>query len=65
MLVTAFWSLIEKSALADTLTDKQFLDAYKEKAASFDDEMQKLRSELALNAVYVNPTARCNLNCSY
>ena len=62
---TAFWSLVEKNALADTLADADFINAYKQKADRFADEIQKLRFGLALNAVYVNPTARCNLNCTY
>lgn len=62
---TAFWSLVEKDALADTLVDEDFINAYKEKSTQFADEMHKLRFGLALNAVYVNPTGRCNLNCSY
>jgi uncharacterized protein len=62
---TAFWSLIEKDSLAETLSDAEFIQAYKEKAEEFAEEMHKLRFELALNAVYVNATERCNLNCSY
>lgn len=61
----AFWSLVKKEALAETLADKQFLDAYKLKTKQFDGEINKLRFDLPLSAVYVNITARCNLNCSY
>lgn len=62
---TAFWSLVEKESLADTLVDADFINAYKEKSDLFADEMQKLRFGLALNAVYINSTERCNLNCAY
>lgn len=62
---SAFWSLVKKDALADTLADPKFIDAYKLKAAQFLDEINKLRFGLSMTAVYVNPTARCNLNCSY
>ncbi|OGI04493.1 MAG: peptide-modifying radical SAM enzyme CbpB [Candidatus Melainabacteria bacterium GWF2_37_15] len=57
----AFWALVEKNS---AINDK-FVNAYKNKAEKFSDEMQKLRFGLALNAVYINPTSRCNLNCVY
>lgn len=62
---TAFWSLVRKDQLSDTLTDGMLLKQYKKKSQAFADEMQKLRFELNLSAVYVNPTERCNLNCRY
>ncbi len=62
---TAFWSLVKKDALAQTLQDETFIAAYMAKAKVFADEMANLRFGLGLSAVYVNPTARCNLNCTY
>ena len=61
----AFWSLIRKDALAESITDPAFLDAYREKSEAFAEEMANLRFGLGLSAVYVNATERCNLNCSY
>ncbi|RME66827.1 MAG: peptide-modifying radical SAM enzyme CbpB [Verrucomicrobia bacterium] len=62
---TAFWSLTRKDALADTLADETFLSACREKAGAFAEEMDALRFGLGLSAVYINPTERCNLNCTY
>lgn len=62
---TAFWLLVEKNSLAEIICDNEFINAYKQKAGQFAEEMDKLRFGLALNAVYINATERCNLNCSY
>lgn len=62
---TAFWSLIQKENLSEVIGDSGFLSAYKDKAAAFAAEMETLRFGLGLSAVYVNPTERCNLNCTY
>lgn len=62
---TAFWSLIQKEKLAETLCDSKFISAYREKAADFSKEMERLRFGLELSAVYFNPTEKCNLNCGY
>jgi uncharacterized protein len=62
---TAFWALIQKEKLGETLTSGPFLDQYRQKAAGFAAEMDKLRFGVTPSAVYFNPTERCNLNCSY
>jgi uncharacterized protein len=62
---TAFWALIRKDKMGAALTEGPFLKQYRRKAKAFAKEMEQLRSGLALSAVYVNPTERCNLNCSY
>ncbi|GMT42128.1 MAG: peptide-modifying radical SAM enzyme CbpB [bacterium] len=62
---TAFWSLVRKDKLADTLTDERFISAYRNKAEKFADEMEMLRFGLKPTAVYFNSTERCNLNCTY
>lgn len=62
---TAFWSLVAKDKLSDTLNDPKFLSAYRRKAAQFNKEMQTLRFGLKPSAVYFNATERCNLNCTY
>jgi uncharacterized protein len=62
---TAFWSLIKKDKLGEALTNGSFMEQYREKVASFSDEMQALRFGLVPSAVYFNPTERCNLNCDY
>jgi uncharacterized protein len=62
---TAFWSLVRKEKLANTLTDSALLSSYREKAKEFAEEMRVLRFGLKPSAVYFNPTERCNLNCNY
>ena len=62
---TAFWSLVRKSALAETLGSPRLLGALRANAGAFAQEMRDLRFGLTPSAVYFNPTARCNLNCGY
>ena len=62
---TAFWSLVEKDKVAETMTGAPFIAAYREKAGQFADEMRMLMFGLKPSAVYFNPTERCNLNCTY
>ncbi|NQT20015.1 MAG: peptide-modifying radical SAM enzyme CbpB [Planctomycetes bacterium] len=62
---TAFWSLVRREKLADHLADGDLLKAYRKKKKQFAEEMQMLRFGLQPSAVYFNPTARCNFNCSY
>jgi len=62
---TAFWALVRKDRLAETLSGGPLLDAYRERAAEFARELHGLRFELKPSAVYVNPTERCNLDCTY
>jgi len=62
---TAFWSLVRKDALAETLADPSFRAAVEKKNGAFAREMQAIRFGLKPSAVYFNPTERCNLNCRY
>lgn len=62
---TAFWGLVHRDRLAETLAGGELLDLWRAKAAGFADEMEMLRFGLQPSAVYFNPTERCNLDCSY
>ena len=78
---TAFWSLVRKDRVGETLSGGPFdlaqgrpegtrmggklLADYRRKADAFAAEMQKLRFGLKPSAVYFNPTERCNLDCRY
>ena len=62
---TAFWGLVRKDKLTQTLSGSELLDTYIAKAEAFRREMEMLRFHLKPSAVYFNPTERCNLNCSY
>lgn len=62
---TAFWSLVRRERLAETLTDGKLLNAYRKKVGVFAREMDTLRFGIKPSAVYFNPTERCNLNCTY
>lgn len=62
---TAFWTLVKKENLAQTLTNREIslkLTRYSKEMA---DEMKSLRFGLTPSAVYFNPTEQCNLNCAY
>jgi len=62
---TAFWSLIKKDKLAESIADSELLSRYRRKSAAFAREMKVLRFGLKPSAVYLNPTERCNLDCDY
>lgn len=62
---TAFWALVEKDRLADTLADSILMRQYRKKADRFRSEIDTLRFGSRPSCVYVNITERCNLNCSY
>jgi uncharacterized protein len=62
---TAFWALVRREKLAETLTDGKLAKTYRQKSKQFAKEMQSLRFGLKPSAVYFNPTERCNLNCTY
>ena len=62
---TAFWALVDKTQIADQISAGPLLDSYREKADDFARELHALRFELTPSGVYLNPTERCNLNCTY
>lgn len=62
---TAFWALVDKTRVAETLAGGALLDAYGRERDRLGREMHALRFELQPSGVYLNPTERCNLNCTY
>ena len=62
---TAFWALVDKNRVAEELAGGELLDRYRAKADEFARELHALRFELTPSGVYLNPTERCNLNCTY
>jgi uncharacterized protein len=62
---TAFWALVDKGRVADTLAGGALRDAYRRHADACGRELHALRFELKPSGVYLNPTERCNLNCRY
>lgn len=62
---TAFWALVDKTRIQEEISAGALLDSYREKAGSFAKELHALRFELKPSGVYLNPTERCNLNCTY
>jgi uncharacterized protein len=62
---TAFWALVDKTRIAEEISAGPLLDSYRAKAADFARELHALRFELTPSGVYLNPTERCNLNCTY
>lgn len=61
---TAFWALVDKNKVGAGL-DPATLAAYREKAEGFRQELHALRFGLKPSGVYLNPTERCNLDCTY
>ena len=62
---TAFWALVDKTQIGEQIKSGPLLDSYREKADDFARELHALRFELTPSGVYLNPTERCNLNCTY
>ena len=63
---TAFWALVDKTRIAESTTaGTQLMEGYRAKADEFARELNALRFELTPSGVYLNPTERCNLNCTY
>jgi uncharacterized protein len=62
---TAFWALVDKTRVADTLAGSMLRDTYHQHAEACRRELNALRFELKPSGVYLNPTERCNLNCRY
>jgi len=61
---SAFWALVERTALNQALAGS-LLEDLREQAQAFREEMRVLRFGLKPSAAYFNPTERCNFNCSY
>lgn len=61
---TAFWALVDKRKLGEGL-DPATRDAYRDKADGLRQELHTLRFGLKPSGVYLNPTERCNLDCTY
>lgn len=61
---SAFWALVENDSIHEALAGSITADL-QEKAESFQAEMDHLRFGLKPSAVYLNPTERCNFNCTY
>lgn len=62
---TAFWALVDKNKVHEANRDPDLLAAYGAKAGQFEQELHALRFGLKPSGVYLNPTERCNLNCTY
>ncbi|MGV1099286.1 peptide-modifying radical SAM enzyme CbpB [Thiovibrio sp. JS02] len=61
---TAYWALVARGDLGEALAGG-LVEDFRARAGEFAGEMAHLRGGLTLSAVYLNPTERCNLNCSY
>ncbi len=62
---TAFWALVDKNRVDQANRDPELLAAHGAKAGQFEQELHALRFGLKPSGVYLNPTERCNLNCTY
>ncbi len=63
---TAFWALVDKTRIAEAMAESTpLMQDFRAKADGFARELHALRFELTPSGVYLNPTERCNLNCTY
>lgn len=62
---TAFWALVDKTRITEATCSGPLLEAYRQQAGKFADEMHALRFGIKPSGVYLNPTERCNLDCTY
>ncbi len=62
---SAFWALVDKTRVTESVSSGPLFDSYRAKADEFARELHALRFELTPSGVYLNPTERCNLNCTY
>lgn len=60
-----FWGIVEHNADATAFLPQDILDLYQEQKDYCDQEMHNFRFRTGLSAVYIDPTDRCNANCSY
>ncbi len=59
-----FWSVLSKNNGGFTFP-QNLIDLYKKEMKHLDTEMHNFRFNEPLNCVYIDPTDRCNANCSY
>lgn len=63
---SAFWALVDKQRIAEaTAEETPLMREWREKAGDFARELHDLRFKLTPSGVYLNPTERCNLDCTY
>ena len=60
-----FWGLVPKNDNGDFLLPEDLITLYKNKRARLDKELHDFRFNADLNCVYIDPTDRCNANCTY
>jgi uncharacterized protein len=60
-----FWGLIPKKQNAGSLPPQEITSLYETVKSKLDAQMNEFRFNSNLTAIYINPTDRCNANCSY
>lgn len=60
-----FWGVMPERSSADPLLSGKVTTLYKKVKTKLNKEMKDFRFSSNLTAVYINPTDRCNANCSY
>jgi len=60
-----FWGLAPKNDNGGFLLPEDLITLYKNKRAHLDKELHDFRFNTDLNCVYIDPTDRCNANCTY
>ncbi|MEW6172286.1 MAG: peptide-modifying radical SAM enzyme CbpB [Bacillota bacterium] len=60
-----FWGIIPKKQNAGSLPPQEITSLYETVKSKLDVQMDEFRFGSDLTAIYINPTDRCNANCSY
>ncbi|TAL28030.1 MAG: peptide-modifying radical SAM enzyme CbpB [Nitrospirae bacterium] len=60
-----FWGLVPKSDNGGFMLPEDLIRLYNDKKAHLNKELHDFRFNTDLNCVYIDPTDRCNANCTY
>jgi uncharacterized protein len=60
-----FWAILPTEKNPDLFLPREVVSLYQRMQNKLDIKMQRFRFNTELNAIYIDPTDRCNANCSY
>lgn len=60
-----FWGILKKRNGENPLISRQILSLYQKTRENCDREMNHIRFDTGLTAIYIDPTDRCNADCPY
>lgn len=60
-----FWAVVEKNGKSSPFISRDILSLYEKSKENCDREMERIRFDSELTAIYIDPTDRCNADCPY